>query len=243
MSRPLFVALLCQLGGLLLALLPVYGGLWPVAGVLVAAPMASLMLAWCFGQPVWWRWIHALFLPLVAGALSLHLPPSLYLAAFVLAWMVFGRIDKSRVPLYLSNEAALLALEAVLPVGARFLDIGAGTGTVLAYLARRRADLQLTGVEHAWLPWLLARIRLKLQGSGACMLRQDLLHTSLGGYDVVYAFLSPAMMPDVWRKAQDEMQGGALLVSNSFEIPGAPPDQAIELNDWKGARLYLWRMP
>jgi len=237
------VALLCQLAGLLLALLPVYGGWWPPAAVLVAAPLASVLLSWRCGQARWWWVIHALFLPLVVGALSLHLPPWIYLAAFVSAWAIFGRIDKSRVPLYLSNEAALLALEGLLPAGARFLDIGAGTGTVLAHLARRRSDLQLTGVEHAWLPWLLARIRLKLQGSDARVLRRDLLNTPLGGYDVVYAFLSPAMMPDVWRLAQDEMQGGALLVSNSFEIPGAPPDQAIELNDWKGARLYLWRMP
>lgn len=237
------MAVLCQLLGLVLGWLPIYFLHWPIACVLFLAPAAAVLLAWRLRQPVWWWWIHAFFLPLVVGALRLQLPPWIYLLAFVLAWAIFGRVDKSRVPLYLSNDAALLQLESLLPTGASFLDIGAGTGTVLAYLARRRKDLRLTGVEHAWLPWLLAWLRLRLQGSAARVLRQDLLHTPLGGYDVVYAFLSPAMMPDVWRKAQDEMQGGALLVSNSFEIPGAPPDQAIEINDWKGARLYLWRLP
>jgi hypothetical protein len=43
----------------------------------------------------------------------------------------------------------------------------------------------------------------------------------LAGQDVVYAFLSPAPMKQLWAKAQAEMTPGSLFVSNSFPVPGA----------------------
>jgi hypothetical protein len=38
------------------------------------------------------------------------------------------------------------------------------------------------------------------------------------------------------------MRPGSLLVSNSFEIPGVPADEVIELHDWRASRLLLWRL-
>ncbi|HSX69654.1 MAG TPA: class I SAM-dependent methyltransferase, partial [Pseudomonas sp.] len=63
-----------------------------------------------------------------------------------------------------------------------------------------------------------------------------------GGYDVVYCFLSPAPMAELWTKARSEMRPGSLLISNSFEIPGVAPGEVIELNDWRASRLLLWHL-
>lgn len=49
------------------------------------------------------------------------------------------------------------ALDALLPEGARLLDLGAGSGRALAYLARLRPDLHITGVDLA--PNMLATAR------------------------------------------------------------------------------------
>ena len=49
------------------------------------------------------------------------------------------------------------ALNALLPEGARLLDLGVGSGRVLAYLARVRPDLRITGVDLA--PNMLATAR------------------------------------------------------------------------------------
>ncbi|MBL8509446.1 MAG: class I SAM-dependent methyltransferase, partial [Chitinimonas sp.] len=107
----------------------------------------------------------------------------------------------------------------------------------------RRSDLQLTGVEHAWLPWLLGWCRLRLSGRPIAWLRGDMMAVPLRDFDVVYAFLSPAAMPAVWQKARQEMASGSLLISNTFAVPDVTADRIIEVNDWKGARLHLWRMP
>jgi SAM-dependent methyltransferase len=49
------------------------------------------------------------------------------------------------------------ALNALLPEGARLLDLGVGSGWALAYLARARPDLKITGVDLA--PNMLATAR------------------------------------------------------------------------------------
>lgn len=202
----------------------------------------ALIFSWCWKQPKWWLLIHALFAPAVFVALMIALPPWVYLLSFVVAWLLFGRVDKTRVPLYLSNGTAINALKSFLPHNARFLDIGSGTGTVLVKLGRE-PGLQVTGIEYAWLPWLISYGRLKLTANPAIVIRGDLMTLSLADFDVVYAFLSPAVMPMIWRKVKAEMRSGSLFVSNSFTVPDVVADEVIELNDWKGACLYLWRMP
>jgi predicted O-methyltransferase YrrM len=75
-----------------------------------------------------------------------------------------------------------------------------------------------------------------------CRIRyQSLWNVDLAEYDVVYCFLSPAPMPELWKKAQAELRPGALLISNTFEIPGVPPSQVIELNDWRQSKILIWQ--
>jgi len=64
----------------------------------------------------------------------------------------------------------------------------------------------------------------------------------LGEYDMVFAFLSPVPMQDLWTKASAEMRPGTLFVSSSFEIPGQTPDRIVQVNDSRKTRLLVWRM-
>ena len=69
----------------------------------------------------------------------------------------------------------------------------------------------------------------------------NLWQEDLGAYDVVYAFLSPAPMPDLWAKAVREMKPGSLLVSNTFTVPGHEPARRIPLPGRKDACLLVWQ--
>jgi len=71
--------------------------------------------------------------------------------------------------------------------------------------------------------------------------RVDLWRKSLAQYDVVYAFLSPVPMSDLWRKARAEMRPGSLLVSNTFRIDGVPADTVIPIAGGRRS-LYVWRI-
>jgi hypothetical protein len=68
----------------------------------------------------------------------------------------------------------------------------------------------------------------------------DFWNADLARHDVVYAYLSPAVMPRLWRKAQREMRPGTLLVSNSFTVPGVAPLKTIPYAAHRA--LYVWRM-
>lgn len=212
---------------------------WHGVVVLLISSGLSAALAWRWHDGYWWGCIHALFLPAILLALRLELAPGWYLFAFGISWLIFGSGAANRVPLFLSNRKVLEVLEEQLPAGARLLDIGAGSGTVLAWLAKRRPDLQLTGIEYAWLPWLIGRLRLPRQVN---WLRGDYREISFADFDAGYAFLSPVPMAELWQKAHAEMPAGALFLSNTFEVPDVTPDEVIELGDWKGGKLLLWRM-
>ncbi|NTV95068.1 MAG: hypothetical protein HGA75_06575 [Thiobacillus sp.] len=221
-----------------LPLLPLVGMGWtPAALVCMQGGLALLISRW-FGLPGWWQAINALFFPLAWLARQTDIQPLWYLAGFaILALTSLGSL-KTRVPLYLSSRRAAEEVAARAPAGARVLDLGCGLGGWLADLKAQRPDLGLAGVEMAPLNWLVSRVRLH---GRANVHLGDLWDQNLSGYDVVYAYLSPAPMAELWRKVEREMRPGSLFVSNSFAVPGHVPDETVELHDLSQARLLIWR--
>ncbi len=192
-------------------------------------------------SPPWWLAIHAGFPALVLAASNLHAPPGLWLGAFVLLILTYWRTDQSRVPLYLSNKATSATLAQLIPNSpCVVLDLGCGSGGLLHRLARSRHDCRFIGIEHAPLPWLIARIRC-LRTSNVEIRYGNFWKESLSPYSLVYAFLSPAAMPQLWVKARTEMGAHALLVSNSFSVPDQEPVQTLGVNDGRRTQLLCFR--
>ena len=191
----------------------------------------------------WWIAIHLAFSPALFAALRLDLPPAFPLAVLAGLTFVFWTTFRGEVPLFLSSRATADALLPLLPqhAGLQVVDLGAGTGGLLRRLAQARPDARFTGIEHAPLPYLAAR--LNARGLGNLVIeRSDLWRRPLAGQDVVFAFLSPRVMPRLREKARAEMRPGSLLVSSSFPVPDTPPEQVVEVADWRGTRLYCYRM-
>lgn len=196
-----------------------------------------------FRSERWWMAIHLAFSPALIAALRLDLPPSIPLAVLAGLTFVFWTTFRGEVPLFLSSRAAADALLETLPQrdGLQVIDLGAGTGGLLRRLAQARPKARFTGIEHAPLPWLAARQSARGLANLAIR-RGDLWQEPLGGQDVVYAFLSPRVMPRLWQKARAEMRPGSLLVSSSFPVPDIAPERVIEVPDRRGTRLYCYRM-
>ena len=122
------------------------------------------------------------------------------------------------------------------------IDLGSGFGGVLFYLEPRFPQGQFSGVEIAPAPWLISRLRARLRHSRVDFMRRDYARLDLGAFDVVFAFLSPAAMPDLWRQAERQMRPGSLFVSLSFGVDARPPDREIPLAEGERHTLYAWRM-
>lgn len=213
---------------------------WPETALLIGA--AGAVLATITRQPWWWRVMHALFAPLAWLVSLAEIDPGWFLLAFGLLLLVYRGAVTGQVPLYLSNRSTATALLALLPAGtARCCDLGAGIGSVLRPLAEARSDAHFTGVENApatWLcGWLLTRPYRNLDWRMA-----SLWDTPLGGFDVVYAFLSPAPMARLWQKAQAEMKPGTLFVSNSFAVPDQVPSEIVAVDDGRQTQLFCYRL-
>ena len=243
---PVYRAFLAEAAAFGLLALVLRAGLMPtrLSGMAVVLVIGILAAAIGLGLGLGTGWIPILLgCPWAVVLLLRHPPPGwAWPAGLAVLLLVYGGGILTRVPLYHSSRAAWEALLVLLPPGpVRFVDLGAGLGGPLAYLARTRRDSHFHGVEASPLTFLAAWLRT-LPCRDNCRVRWgSLWREDLGTYDVVYAFLSPAPMPDLWAKAVGEMKPGSLLVSNTFTVPGHEPVRRIPLPGRRDACLLVWQ--
>jgi SAM-dependent methyltransferase len=199
----------------------------------------AALLSWRLAS--WWRPIQFLFPLALLGANQLALSPGVFLAGFVLLLLVFWSTFRTQVPYYPSGRAVWDAVAGLLPQGrpVRAIDIGSGLGGLVLELARRRPESRFEGIELAPLPWLASRLRARIAGGTARFIRGDYEQLDFAQYDLVFAYLSPAAMDALWRKAQREMRPGSLLVSYEFPIAGQASSQTL-VPQAGGPMLYIW---
>ncbi len=190
----------------------------------------------------WWCAIQFLLPIALLATLSLQLPPALFLVAFIFLLGLYWSTFRTQVPFYPSGPKVWEAVAALLPAQrpVRLIDIGSGLGGLVLNLARGRPDCAVTGIELAPLPWAISCLRAYLSGSRARFVRGDYENLNFRDYDMVFAYLSPAAMAALWRKAQAEMRSGAVLLSYEFLIDARAPDRTIAATVG-GPALYLWQ--
>lgn len=213
--------------------------------LLVAAAIHGLIAAAIghrLGLQRWWWIINFAFAPALLLLIALNVPPWACLAAFALLLLLNWNSLAGGVPLYLTGDATCDQIAGLIRHRGetfRFIDLGSGLAGTLCRLSRRFPKAQFEGVETAPLVFLASWLRCLIHPN--CRVRyQSLWNVNLAPYDIVYCFLSPVPMPGLWKKAQAQMRPHALLISNTFEIPGVRPKQVVEMKDWRGSKLYLW---
>lgn len=249
LSAPALEALIIQCVSLVLtliltgsvAVLAQYdvGLLWTA---LIQGSVSAAIARWR-GMPLWWLIIQFLFPVAVLLALSLHLPPVVFLGAFVFLLALYWTTFQTQVPFYPSSPEIWDAVADLLPPHQpiKFIDIGSGLGGLILNLDKRRSDSDFIGIELAPLPWLISWMRACIGRRRCRFLRGNYNQLNFSHYDVVFAYLSPAVMTAVWGKAQAEMRPGTLLISYEFPVADRNPDNIIRPSV-QGAELYCWTM-
>lgn len=215
---------------------------YPLWAVVILQGILAAFLSCRLGLPCWWRWIQfgipvGLYIGVTYG-----FDPIWALVIAVVIWLFFANSSKDRVPLYLTNGTTRKALKKLIGRKKRltFLDLGCGLGGNVVFMAQQRGVMRSDGVETAPFPYLISKVNTLLRGGQTFAM--DMWKTDLSYYDIVYAFLSPEPMPNLWKKVIEEMVVGSVFVSNSFAIPDVEPTEVWELEDGRKTKLFIYRI-
>jgi hypothetical protein len=152
------------------------------------------------------------------------------LTAFLLLLAYTIRTGISPVPTTPRVAAVMLDLAGEPPPG-RVYELGAGWGNLAQALARRFPDRSVVAYEISPLPYLVARAWLALSPRpNLTLIRRDFFRADLGDAALVCCY-------------QRELRPGALVVSNSFLVPGWEPEATRTSDDQYGTPVYLYRRP
>jgi hypothetical protein len=247
---PSVIALLLQIVALVCVWLLTRVTTYPLPLLFIAllAGVLAATFSYLVGLARWWLLIQLLFVPALVLMLSFNLPPKFFLIAFLILLLVYWSTFRTQVPLYLSSHKIWQAIELLLPVPVpdktfTFMDLGSGIGGVLTHLAGVRPDGRYFGVEAAPLPYFWSWLRVRLGGYHHCQVHWgSLWDCDLAQYDVVFAYLSPVPMDELWQKARREMRTGSVFISNTFAVVDHPPQLTYTVDDLHHSTLYIWHM-
>ena len=209
--------------------------------VLLQASIATV-LSIVVGMASWWRYIHFCFPLALYLCADLPIPDEIYLVCFLFTLALFWTTFRSQVPFFPSFPSVWKQVVSLLPEAhsVRLIDIGSGLGDMPMYMAKVRPDSHVDGIEVAPLPWAISYLRAKITRSSAVFKLGDYHTLDFANYDVVFAYLSPAAMVDLWAKAKQEMRPGSMLISLAFEVPGVPPTMQLKASE-HAPSLYVWQ--
>lgn len=214
-----------------------------ITTLVILQSVSTVALCTLVGMAVWWRWIHGVF-PLAMLMMSMWAVPSeVYLIGFLVSLSIFWTTFRSQVPFFPSRPVVWHKVAELISQHqeTRMVEIGSGLGDLSMHIAKNRKNSQVEGIEIAPLPWLISRLRAWITRSSVRFKLGDYRELDFAQYDLVFAYLSPAAMSDLWKKAQQEMRTGSLLVSYEFEIPGVRPSFRIT-NGKKTPTIFVWKM-
>mgnify|MGYP000653264023 CR=1 FL=1 len=124
-----------------------------------------------------------------------------------------------------------------LPPGARVLDAGCGLGDGLIALRQAYPQSRLYGLEWSW----PLRAACALRCPWAHVRKGDIWRADWRPYEMVYLFQRPESMSRATKKALQQLQPGAWLVSLEFEAPALRPHAALVAPD--GRPVWLYQAP
>ncbi len=238
-------AFFCQIFGLLLTFglaywLPIFHH--PIVFLFTQSGLA-VGNAFLLRQPSWWLLIHLLFLPSVFVFFTLALPSWFYLMAVVILTLIFWGTVRGDVPLFLSSSEVAEAVAVLLKKenAQTFVDLGAGVGSVAIPIAKQLLAVQVEACERAPLPWVISAFRGR-NLSNFTASRRNFFTADFSKYDVIFAFLSPRVMPEISEKLKGEMRAGTLFISSSFPSPNWQPESILHLNDRRKTVLFCYRI-
>jgi hypothetical protein len=69
---------------------------------------------------------------------------------------------------------------------------------------------------------------------------QNLWKVDFSNFDIIYAFLAPPLMVDIYQKVSEEMRAGTTFISNTFSAP-VKETKRIEIQGKRQTDLFIYK--
>lgn len=239
----LILSALCQ-GASLLASLPIGKAMGSLYAFLVLQGLVAGFCAKFLRLPLPWQIANFLIGPAAIADLYLEMSREVTGVLILVLVLIYLPTFWTRVPYFPTSQNSYQTVLELIPQPGpiSFIDLGCGFGTMLDWLARKRPESVFYGVEIGPLPFIVSYLRSLSAGSRHLRISyKSFWKLNLADYDVVYAFLSPGPMPELWAKVQREMRAGSLFITNSFSASDQA-DKVIEIQDLRKSKLFVYQV-
>jgi hypothetical protein len=141
-----------------------------------------------------------------------------------------------------SSQAAIKQILAFVPAGdGPIFELGSGWGTLAIPLARAHPKRDIVCYELSTIPWLFSVLRARLSGAANLVMRRgDFFQADLSEAQVVVCYLYPGGMTQLQPKLERELSPGAVVLSNTFALPGWKAEEEVKLDDLYRTPVYRY---
>jgi SAM-dependent methyltransferase len=120
-----------------------------------------------------------------------------------------------------------------------FYELGCGSAGFLQEIARRFPQSRSIGFEYSFLPYLIAKLQIKLHGyKNITIKRKNIFKIDLKEADVIYCYLNIDTMAKLKEKFKKECRPGARIISYKFPVPGWEPKGKLKSEK---AKIYFYK--
>jgi len=173
---------------------------------------------------------------------------TLVIALVLIALVVWSSL-KSGSPPTPTSPSVRRAMMELLPNrlpgddGGIIVEMGSGWGGLAIVLARRYPQHPVIAYEVSVLPWLVSRARLLIRPQANLRFRKaDFMLADMSGAQLAICYLMPATMARLAAKLSGEMPTGALVLSNTFTVPGWQVLDQKTASDLYKSPVYLYEI-
>jgi len=137
----------------------------------------------------------------------------------------------------------LSGLIAEISPPSHIIETGSGFGGLAIALARTFPGVRITAYELSPVPFIFSKILIRLLGIGNLhVFRADYLREDLSAADIIVCYLYPGGMARLMEKLKNELSRNAVVLSNTFAMPGWNPEKVIDTGDIYRTKVYVYRM-
>ena len=123
--------------------------------------------------------------------------------------------------------------------GEKFYDLGCGDGRIVCAASKRGA--RASGCEISVLPYVLAKLRCVVSGISTNSIQYySLWSADIRDADTVFFYLLPHMQSRLKEKFENELKGGARVITYAWPIDGWQP---VKVDHTAGKlKLYMYKI-